>query len=78
MELSERIVFCFYMIMVTVFHYTKKPGSLRIPDIYEENKHWKVSLRLQCNHFFQRLLVLSSEQKVSEYRIRILHEYLLR
>ena len=56
----------------------KKPGSLRIPDIYGENKHWKVNLRLQCNHFFQRLSVLSSEQKVSEYRLRILHEYLLR
>ena len=78
MELSERIVFCFYMIMMTVFHYTKKPGSLRIPDIYGENKHWKVNLQLQCNHFFQRLLVLSSEQKVSEYRLRILHEYLFR
>ena len=78
MELSERIVFCFYMIMMTAFYYTKKPGSLRIPDIYGENKHWKVNLRLQCNHFFQRLSVLSSEQKVSEYRLRILHEYLLR
>ena len=31
MELSERIVFCFYMIMVTFFHYTKKAGILTDP-----------------------------------------------
>ena len=57
---------------------TKKPGPFRIPAIYKrENKQWKVNLRLRYNRLFlQQLLVLSSEEKVSEYRLHILHGYL--
>jgi len=61
------------------FFTLKKPESFRIPAIYKrENKQWKVNLRLRYNRLFlQQLLVLSSEEKVSEYRLHILHEYLL-